>query len=679
MEIEKILYIIGLVIASFYILTGFDDFIWDIVTLIKACKYKNVDLDIKELDSVPPKLIAVLIAAWHEENVLERVIDNIIVSQIYPKTMYHIFLGLYPNDIETVEVAKMLEKKYPNIHCVINYKDGPTTKAQNLNYVIKQIKEFEKDNNYRFALFTVHDSEDVVHPYELRVTNYLIDKYPALQFPVFPLIKKPKLSKFFKNITTNTYADEFAENHFIAMVNRHRSGAFVPSAGTGFSLSRETIESLGDSVLPEDNLTEDYKLSLTLYKHGLQMYYVMERIKRVNWEGEIKWDYIATRSIFPNTFKAAVKQKTRWILGITMQSFQAKNLFNKDMPLIGRYSLYKDQKAKFINLFSGIGYPILIYFIISLFVPMTPIYPIYSFSWFLILFVTLMMLNRQLLRAISLYNVYGFKSVFYGVLFPPLVPIRIVWGNIINFTATVRAHIQYLKKDIKENQLKVQEDKEEKIFAWAKTEHDFLDADVLVRYQRKLGDILIEKGYIEPELLKDILKVQPDESRLGTYLMEKNIINENQVVECLSVLSNEPYLFEESLKFYRISELSKECANFSWEQDSAIPLYRNNEVTVFAYCKKSPLNLREKLMTICDTDVHLILASCETIKKGLMIIENQLEHKTTTNIIEKEHSIEQVLLIRNYASLLNKDEEDVLRMMGLSAVYSSLNRNRDRK
>ncbi len=198
MELERTLYIIGLVVALFFIITGFDDFVWDIIALSKAIKHRKIELDFKKLDSVPPKLIAVMIAAWHEENVLEKVVQNIITSQIYPKSMYHIFLGVYPNDAQTIAAAQRLEKEYPNIHCVINYKDGPTSKAQNLNYVIKQIKAFEKVNHYRFASFTVHDSEDVVHPYELRVTNYLINSYPAIQFPVFPIIRKPKLSNFFK-------------------------------------------------------------------------------------------------------------------------------------------------------------------------------------------------------------------------------------------------------------------------------------------------------------------------------------------------------------------------------------------------------------------------------------------------------------------------------------------------
>ena len=687
MELRDVLYIIGLVLAIFYITTGFDDFVWDVLNLIKVWKQKKNKLEIKELDSAPPKLLALMIAAWHEENVLESVIDNIVSSQIYPKTMYHIFLGVYPNDTETVDIAKKLEKKYPNVHCIINCKEGPTSKAQNLNYVIKQIKEYEMKNHLYFSSFTIHDSEDVVHPYELKVTNYLINTYPALQFPVFPLIKKPKLSNFFKNITTNTYVDEFAENHFITMVNRHRSGAFVPSAGTGFSLSRQTIESLGENVLPENSLTEDYRLSLSLYEQGIQMYYVMERLKRVNWQGDVSWDYIATRSIFPNTFKAAVKQKTRWTLGITMQSYQMKEIFNNDLSFIGRYSLYRDQKAKIGNMLSGVGYPVLIYFVISLFIPVIPIYPYYSLSWYLSLVVTLLMLERQLLRAISLYNVYGFRSAFYGTLFPPLVPFRIVWGNIINFTATYKAYIQYLKKgdknkkDKKENkgddikkkvklnrkieheQLKI---KKERKFVWAKTEHDFLEKNVLERFHRKLGDIMIEKGYIAPKQLKNILANKPSYYRLGDYLIKENIVSEKQMIECLSILNNATYLFQEALKYYNIGKLSKEYNQADLLENLVVPLYKRKGVSIFAYCEKSPLNLKEKLATICDSEVYLVLASYETIQVGLT--KDNPEMITVESDIEERYSIEQVLIIRNYAARLKMREKDMLIQMGLTDI-----------
>lgn len=93
-------------------------------------------------------------------------------------------------------------------------------------------------------------------------------------------MQKPSFKNFFSNLTSSTYADEFAENHFTTMVSRYNTGAFVPSAGTGFALSRETIDLFGEKdVLPNDSLTEDYRLSLTLYEMGINMFYVLEKVQ----------------------------------------------------------------------------------------------------------------------------------------------------------------------------------------------------------------------------------------------------------------------------------------------------------------------------------------------------------------------------------------------------------------
>ena len=72
-------------------------------------------------------------------------------------------------------------------------------------------------------LFRSHDAEDVVHPNEFKMTNYLIDDYDALQFPVFPLQRMPRLRLFFKTLTSTTYADEFAEHHFRTTQLNHKS------------------------------------------------------------------------------------------------------------------------------------------------------------------------------------------------------------------------------------------------------------------------------------------------------------------------------------------------------------------------------------------------------------------------------------------------------------------------
>ncbi|MFV0344350.1 MAG: glycosyltransferase [Anaerocolumna sp.] len=737
------LYIIGFSLVCLYIFTGIDDFIWDVITLIKRSKEREKILDFSILEETPPKLIALVIAAWHEDNVLYDVVENIIKSQQYPESMYHIFLGVYPNDAPTVYIAQLLESKYKNVHCVINYKDGPTSKAQNINYVISIIKKLEQEKDWQFATISVHDSEDLVHPYEFKVTNYLLDTYPAIQFPVFPLIKKPTFKNMFANITTNTYADEFAENHFITMVGRRNTGAFVPSAGTGFSLSRDTISVLGYHVLPENSLTEDYRLSLSLYENGLQMYYVLEKTERVDFKGTIKTEYIATRSMFPNTFKTAVRQKTRWTLGITMQSLRFKDIFNDKLSFVGKYSLYRDQKAKIGNLLSMVGYPVLIYFLISLFVPLTPIYPKYSLSWYLSFMVTIMMLERQIFRGVALYNIYGWRSVFFGCLFPPLLPLRIVWGNIINLVATIKAYIQFLKGKSKEkaeakpeakpeenpndldqkelnevpkelnvvseeldevpeeldevpkeldeipkelDEIPKQEDvqvlraddikktdstpaKELTKFEWSKTEHSFLEKSILERFHRRFGGILIEKGYITPELLQDLLEEKDEKIFIGEYLLSLDIINENQYIDVLASVKNIPFLHSDSLLLYDLKQFAQEFEKTFLREYQILPILKTKEGYVFAYGSSSPLNTQSLLKETYTLDSQAVLALDRTVEIGISQIYHK-QNKDTHSILdqyldEEKITAEQIIIIRNYAGRQNLEESIVADKIGV--------------
>ncbi len=704
------LYTIGLILVTLYLVTGIDDFIWDIVTLCKRFRQKDETLQFKEVEKTPTKLLSVIIAAWHEDNVLLDVVENIIASQQYPKSMYHIFLGVYPNDEATVYIAQQLEKKYANVHCVVNFKEGPTSKAQNINYVISRIKEYEEQKNWNFASITVHDSEDLVHPYELKVTNYLIDKHPAIQFPVFPLIKKPTLWNFFPNITTNTYADEFAENHFITMVSRRDSGAFVPSAGTGFALRRDTIDVLGYHVLPENSLTEDYKLSLTLYENGLQMHYVLEKLERVDFERNIQTEFIATRSMFPNTFKTAVRQKTRWTLGITMQSLRFKDIFNKKLSFAGKYSLYRDQKAKLGNLLSMVGYPVLIYFIASLFVELTPIYPKYTLSWYLCVAVTIMMLERQLFRSVSLKNIYGMRSVFFGVFFPPLVPIRIVWGNIINLVATTRAYIQYMKgkhkpkeqdeEEAKEavlaaavvptqaevveseetEDLEPSEDEQMVKFEWSKTEHSFLSKAILTRFHRKFGDVLIAMEFITAKDLQDILKEKEKEEQdteeklfIGEYLMEKSLISENQFVSALTAIKNIPYINHDTLPLYDLDQFQNAFSRDYLEKVRAFPLLKTDDGYVFVYGTSTPLDAQSKLRSKYQLDSQAVLAIDQTVSDAIdMIFAPKSEKASQTKetifnekLVAQQMTVEQLILVRNHAIKNEAVEEKIAIQMGV--------------
>lgn len=687
----NVIYTIGLVIVILYLVVGFDDFIWDIFTFFNRFKINHRDLDLNEVSKTPPKLLAVMIAAWNEENVLEDVVNNLIASTIYPKSMYHIFLGVYPNNTETVEAARALERQHENVHVIINCLPGPTSKAQNINYVINQILEFEKQKNWKFQSFTVHDAEDVVHPYELKVTNYLIDQHPALQFPVFPIIYKPRFGNFFKNITTGTYADEFAENHFLVMRNRNNTNAFVPSAGTGFALSRMVIESFeGGDVLENGSLTEDYKLSLSLYQKNYKLHYVLERIPRVTDDHRIVWDYIATRSIFPNTFKTAVRQKTRWIMGITMQSLKFRDIFKlNDLSFVGRYSLYRDQKAKIGNLLAFVGYPVFIYFVVSLFVDLPAVYPMYSLSWYLSLMVTVEMIERQVFRGVAIYNIYGLRSVFFSCLFPPLMPLRIIWGNVINFTATAKAYRRKLfgdpvpkekkKKDEKKKNEK-KEGNEKKAVKWDKTEHSFLGKNVLRKYHRKLGDVLLEKQMIEPEELKDYLdemEKQENHVPLGEYLIRKGKITEHQQLICLADILNKVYIQTDDFREYHPEIFRGVWDEAELRKYESIPILKTRGTVVFAVSADLPRPEREDMEKLYGIRIRTCLAKKESIEKGLDYLYHESRNLPASAAAAAKRDVllrladcgkvnyEQILLIRNLRFQTSLKERQAMEIMGL--------------
>ncbi|MEI6101030.1 MAG: glycosyltransferase, partial [Eubacteriales bacterium] len=571
---------IGLIVALGFIVFSIDDLFWDVSSIVRAIRHgETARLPIEHLDALPPKLLAVMVAAWHEDNVLESVIENMITSLQYPQSMYHVFIGVYPNDGPTIDVARKLELQYENVHMVINAIPGPTCKADNINHIIQTIKQFEIQRHWRFSSVTIHDSEDVVHPYELKITNYLLDTYNVMQFPVIPLQLMPTFKNIFKGMTIGTYADEFAENHYRAMSSREAMSAVVPSAGTGYVLSHTILDIFGnDPLCPEDSLTEDYKLSLILAKKGFNTHFVLEKVPRLMDNNTVRWDYVATRSFFPDTFKTAVRQKTRWIYGITMQSAKVSEIFKTNkMGIAGRYSLYKDLKAKLSNLMVLPGYLVFIYFIVSLFVPIPFMYPQGSFAYQLCVFLTLMMIFRQIMRGIAITNFYGFKSMAVACLFPPLLPIRLVWGNLINMSATIQAwKLFFFGKGTKKKKKKV---------AWSKTDHTFLQKKILFRYYRNIGDVLLEKQYIDVNELSIALRKSKIKGlRIGDVLLRQGFVTEEQLEEAAANVVHK--IFVKNLSVYT-GNLGAAFDKDVLKRLLLYPLFRTEKSVVFAMAEFS--------------------------------------------------------------------------------------------
>ncbi|HEY3249863.1 MAG TPA: glycosyltransferase, partial [Ignavibacteria bacterium] len=211
------------------VISGVDDVLVDLLFWFNRWKYKRNLPDLDDIINANESSIALIICAWREYKVIGRTLTYALSKLRY--TNYTIFVGIYPNDTKTLEVVKRIAQKNNKVVICVNAKDGPTTKADNLNNVYDSIKRFESDNNKIFDVVLIHDSEDFIHPISLKVFNYILSYRgaDAVQIPVVPI--KDTRGKFIHR----TYCDAFAEVHSKDLIVRQSLNVFIPFAGTGMA------------------------------------------------------------------------------------------------------------------------------------------------------------------------------------------------------------------------------------------------------------------------------------------------------------------------------------------------------------------------------------------------------------------------------------------------------------
>jgi len=357
-----------LVLVCFgYLVAIFDDLIFDLTYLLRRRRFQKASLSREELESDNPKRIAVMVAAWQEAGVVAEMVRATLRLMHYPEDWVEFFIGVYPNDEATLQEVRELARSNPHVHCVVNQKRGPTSKSQNLNEVFAFIQDLENIRNREFDIIAIHDAEDVIHPYAFRFYSALLSHKDMVQLPVIALFPKLPWWRWLNRMVAGTYADEFAENHLHHMPVRESFGLFVPSAGTGFALRRDVVSFLAAEgpIFREGSLTEDYDMSLRLWQKGFKVHFHVQRLKRIDDRGRIRNEVVAIKEYFPSEIRAAIKQKARWIYGITMQS--PKEMGERRLSFKDRLVLWRDQKGKYTNLIHFVGYPLALYSVLSYF------------------------------------------------------------------------------------------------------------------------------------------------------------------------------------------------------------------------------------------------------------------------------------------------------------------------
>lgn len=458
----------------------------------------------RQLEAAPQRTIAILVPLWHEHEVIARMLEHNLAAIRY--SHYQFFVGAYPNDDRTQDAVQQVADRFPNVHLALCPHDGPTSKADCLNWIYQRLILHEEQSGERFDIIVTHDAEDMIHPEELRWINFYAARFDFIQTPVLALY-----TPFFA-LTHGVYCDEFAEYHTRDMAVRPLLGGFVPSSGVGTGYRRDALDKLARSaanrIFEPEALTEDYENGLRLFRLGCSQTFV----PLVHPHGSK--EFVATREFFPQTWTAAMRQRTRWVMGISLQTWERHGWKGKPGEV---YWLWRDRKGLLANPLSLLANLVFVYGLATaIWHRVTPLSVELCWATFSIQCIRLSVRMACVARV-------------YGVLFALGAPVRAVYANALNAVATFNALGRYAIARAQHRPLK-----------WLKTDHAYPTRAALLAHKRKLGEILVGSGFLPARTLKDALESQPEGVLLGEHLVRGGQLTEETLYEALSLQQGLP-------------------------------------------------------------------------------------------------------------------------------------------
>ena len=489
----------------------------------------------QDLQQRPEQTLAIMVPAWAEYDVIAQMVENMIDVLDYHD--YMVFVGTYPNDAQTIAEVERMCRRYRRMRRVEVPHPGPTSKADCLNWLVLAIFEYEKRHGGQFAGVVLHDSEDVLHPLELRFFNYLLPRKDMIQLPV------TSLDREWYELVAGVYMDEFAEWHAKDLVVRESVSGMVPSAGVGTCFSRRALlalsEATGNQPFSADSLTEDYDVGARLAAMGMQSIFarfpVQFRVRRASWFG---WGPVRERTLrmalcvreyFPDNFRASYRQKARWVLGIGLQSWETLGWRGS---LATKYLLARDRKGivtSFVSVFAYLIFlQLLLFWVLKVSGAWTLQFPtvFQSGTWQMnvALLTPAALLTRVLQRFYFVNRLYGWEHALMSI------P-RMVVGNMINFMATARAWRMFLLYLLFGKRM-----------VWDKTMHEFPSAAQLVQTRRRLGELLATWEAVEPERVEQALRQQQSgrQQPLGRILVAQGWLDDETLAEAIAFQGDLP-------------------------------------------------------------------------------------------------------------------------------------------
>lgn len=501
-------------------------------------KYRPLTAD--QLMARDEQPLAIMVPAWLEYDVIAPMIENMVSTLDYQN--YVVFVGTYINDQRTIDEVERMRRRYKQLHRVEVPHAGPTCKADCLNWVIQAIFLHEKTHGMTFAGVVLHDSEDVLHPMELRLFNYLLPRKDMIQLPVV------SLERNWYEWVAGTYMDDFAEWHGKDLVVRESMTDTVPSAGVGTCFSHRALRVLAGETQNQpfntDSLTEDYDVGARLAKVGMNAIFVrfpvQFRVLRKSWfrkpyESTLEMP-LCVREFFPDTFRTAFRQKARWTLGIGLQGWEQMGW---NGSLANRYLLFRDRKGLVTAFVSIIAYVILVQLLGLIILRQSGLWDVsFPTPFETCGVIQYLLLANGIALAWRIAHRCYFTTVLYGWQHGLLSIPRMVVGNFVNFMAASRAWRMFLVGKVLNRKL-----------VWDKTMHDFPSTDLVAAAPRKLGSVLLSWQAInETDLQSALTEQKTRHMPLGRILLSNGWLDDETLAEAIAFQNDLPRVFDVAAK-----------------------------------------------------------------------------------------------------------------------------------
>jgi adsorption protein B len=499
-------------LACWVLLSGLDDLFVTAVFLLRRRRTAEWPGE-AELRAAPRARIAILVPLWREHEVIERMLEHNLAAIEYDN--YDIFAGVYANDPATRRAVEAVAARAPNVHLAACPQSGPTSKADCLNAVYRAMQQWEREWGARFDIVVTHDAEDLIHPRSLAVIDHFAQQYDMVQIPVLPL-PTPAW-----RLVHGLYCDEFAEYQTKDVPVRGLLGGFLPSNGVGTGFTRGVLERLararGGAVFEPHCLTEDYENGWAVHALGCPQVFVP--LTRVDGR------FAATREYFPSTFRAAMRQRKRWVTGIALQGWEEHGW---EPRLPQAYWFWRDRKGLLGNLLAPPANLIFLYgaarwalsgWFGGAWGPARLAPEWFGAVWAPLLAIAVTQVGMRMACAARV----------YGLAFAALSPVRAVLGNWLNCAATAWALGDYALARRRCARL-----------AWGKTDHRYPEGEALQRHKPRLGEILVRLRCLPARELDEAVQKCPPGLRIGEYLVQMQKINERGLYQALSLQSGLP-------------------------------------------------------------------------------------------------------------------------------------------